>query len=158
MRTDSLQTLVNHCDSLAASVNIISNDLMQYNPLLVPLALLLLTYMFKAWIHTIATWSSLGKLLLEVPIDICVVLITLLVTYNYIYSEINSFLFMIIMYILSMIVYCVMRRCILSIFSKDKIDWYHYFFVSIYILIDCVCVFFSFIYVKNIIIYYGNFK
>lgn len=156
MRNDTLHTSVIHRDSLAIKGNAMNSELTPYNPLLVPLVLLLLSYMLKAWIHTIASWSSAGKLLLEAPIDLCVVLITLLVTYNYIYSEINSFLFIIIIYIVSMIIYSVMRRCILAIFSKDKIKGYHYLLVGLYITIDCICIFFSFIYVKNIILQYGN--
>ena len=156
MRNDSLHTSIIHCDSMVTKENTMISELTPYNPLLVPLVLLLLSYMLKAWIHTVASWSSAGKLLLEAPIDLCVVLITLLVTYNYIYSEINSFLFIIIIYIVSMIIYSVMRRCILAIFSKAKIKGYHYLLVGLYITIDCICILFSFIYVKNILLQYGN--
>ena len=67
MRNDSLHTSIIHCDSLVTKENTMISELTPYNPLLVPLVLLLLSYMLKAWIHTVASWSSAGKLLLEAP-------------------------------------------------------------------------------------------
>ena len=85
-----------------------------------PIALLLLTYACKIFIHNNAKPSDFWKAAIEFPIGFMSIAISVYVTFRYLDTNSNIFLTEIIYFIFAVIICCFSRKAILNNTCVDK--------------------------------------
>lgn len=116
-----------------------------------PIVLLLLTYIFKIFIHNSAKPSDFWKAAIEFPIDFMSIAISVYVTFRYLDANSNIFLTEIFYFIFAVIICCFSRKAILNNTCVDKMGIRQIVFVVLNVVLEFAILLFVIYYLVSLL-------
>lgn len=150
MKTDSLYSEITTIkDTYSNSNNSVDIIIGAFG---ISIMLLLITSYLKNFVGEKFCWNDFLFYILELPIDIYTISITILITYYYKVDTMDGMFCLLLLSFFILLLACTCRRVFLNICKKDKFSWNDFFSSIIMKILEIAIVFFGILLITTYIL------